>query len=478
MVTNKESDDPLSKLNDTLKRFLRDFGEPESFRIAEEAIKVHYTNAPFCAKYIKIKGLNSPQFGDLVKMVGGRDDINDESGYLTYVFSFINGEDKTTVVTPNAIYSVSANIKYVKDVVFNDQWNVFDSIELTFPHRFYLREVYFDSGYTAVFSDVPSEDETLNTIAKKEYNWKKRIIDVKTRADNRLIPEEFKDKGLVIKDRINALHKGDDKGKNIIYVPPEEFSIHLGKLLRFYFDKTLDKSQIKINDETVDISDLQLPGLKKKKINLKKKISKETQVYNDLAKIGIEKDMEPIRRIPYNTKSIKRSSLFLLELAIKEKDSSVNTSDIWIGDYSNYKILRIGKNVIISKPGSLLKINTDAIAGGDSAEKFVDELRSAVADSIEKLKYSVYDKFKLVSSQISCVCNNPRDGIIIATKDPIFWNTKEWKEYKITVPLSNRTKVNTSVRAKGRTIWADRKAVKKVINATTYEKIKQWKKYT
>ena len=156
MVTNKESDDPVSKLNGVLKRFLRDFGEPESFHIAEEAIKAHYTNAPFCAKYIKIKGLNSPQVGNLVKMVAGRDDINDESRYLAYVFSF-NGENKTTVVTPTAIYSVNADVKDVKEVVFNDQWNVFDSIEQTFPHRFYLKEVYFDSGYTAVFSDVPSD---------------------------------------------------------------------------------------------------------------------------------------------------------------------------------------------------------------------------------------------------------------------------------------------------------------------------------
>ena len=203
-------------------------------------------------------------------------------------------------------------------------------------------------------------------------------------------------------------------------------------------------------------------------------------MYNELAKIGIEKDMEPFRRIPYNTKGINGSSWFLLELAVKEKDSNMNTSDIWAGDYPNYKMLRIGKNVIISKPGSLLKINADAIARGDSAraEKFTDELRTTVEDSIEKLKYSIYDKFKLFPSQVSCVCSNPRDGIIIATKDPIFWNTKEWKEHKITVPLSNRNKVDTSVRTKGGTIWADRKAVKKVINASTHEKIKQWNKYT
>ena len=463
MTANKDATDPLTKLNKALKKFLREFGEPEPFYLAEEIMKAHNSNVPFYAKYMKIKGLNSAQIGNLIRMVIG-DDIEDDSTYLAYVFSSNKGENRTTVVTPGAIYSVNADFEAVRDAVFNDQWNVLDELEVAFPHRHHRTETYFDSGHTALFSDVLSDDEALNAIAKEE--WKKITIDVRTEADRRFVPGEFKNK--IIKDKINALYRGNGK-KNIIHIPPEEFSIHLGKLLRFYFDKTLDK--IKISGDAIDISDLQLPGLKRKKIKVKEKIAKEMKVYKDLAEIGTEKEMQTIKRIPYNTKNWGSLSWMLLGLALKEKDSNISISDVWIGGMlQSDMFIQVGKNVIIRQPGSLIKISDD------QAEELVDELRLAIRESIEKLENSAYGKFKLRPSQISHVFESLRDGIIITTKESVFFNTKEWKEHKITVPVSDENKVVTSVKTKGRIIWADKRAVKKVVNAAIREKITKWKK--
>ena len=498
----QNNNDPLHNATKNLKQYLKQFKEPHSFKVARGIIEALRNNQDFYVKYMKITEIIGLE--DLLEVVssvdsknikdilgGGRFEKADDG--VTVAYSPPNS-NRNIVLTPGAIFRVSGDFEKLR--------NLLPSYYSTFPRAFraffdtFDYDVYdsvtsspLDYGVVAVFGKDMNEFEQIEAIMKGGSQWKRIKLTVKDPIDKDLAPEEFKDKKYYIA-RVDALYRGT-RDDHLVIVPPEKITTYIGKLLRFYFDKSLDKSKVKVTDDAIDISEIDLPNVKKRKIKAKDRAEKIMKPHNEIVKAGLsDKGDKLVKIIPLRSKHSELSDVLLNLVALENKSDydKVHVTRImnWFpfetyqvhfrrlhlnikvdGNFTKKILYRVSNFVIIPKDFPITNSEGEEVS---AVEEVVDPLREEI---ISELEFTVHGK--IGRSTVKAKYHSFEEGIFIDFDRPLSSHDR-WTEHEIDYKVSDNRKSRLTVRTRGSVAWIPPKTIALAFGEKAREKLREAKK--
>ena len=467
------------KIDEITKRFNKFLKEPYSFRVLKEIGNALRNKDPFYAKYLRIK---APiyDFDKLVEIASADDELKkhfdtskDYDVDLNYLATLISPKDerRTVVVTPVAIFGINAKFETVSRVVSGEHWPIVSSL---FPplHSFAVSSLNafhsFGLGALEILGGSwDTIESVISSIAKKDYPWKKKKIEVRSTTWNNLVSKKFKDKDYLI-NHTSMLYKGDLNEKYIAIFPPEKVSAHIGKILRFYFDKKRVKNQIKLLNNSIDITDIQLPGLKKRKIKVKDKVEKMMKPYYDIVEAD-KTDDKPFEIVPHKNNDDLIDTRILLMLAYKEKNEDVALNELSI--YPDFVIAK--RNIIYAFSDSIIKISKKQFQSTNPRyiiNEVIDIDSSIDKEINETVRKAVHRKFNFKPEDIRTEFSSLYDGMIFAVNKPVGSNKLSWTSHNLVINMSNKKQVKSFVDKRDRIIWVKRREIEKLKKEKLKEK--------
>ena len=464
----------------------RTLKNPHSFVIIKEVVKALKNKEPFYAKYIRIDGIDTLGFDNLFELFSP--EVKDLRLY-THSFSNIvslRDKDRSVILTPVGIFAVNVpGVAIDFGLIRTTEGTEFEgavsrAFTAVFSSNVGAKNLAFNSGYIALTADSvkdEKEEKVINEIVENKYPWRKKRIKIEHIIDEGAAPDEFRGMNEAI-DEIDILYRGDGK-KNIVVVPPEKISVHIGKLTRFYFDPSLDKSKLRVfDDKTVDISGVDLPNLKKRKIPVGEKVTKKMELYNKIVKID-ESGEKFYEEISFNNDDTGLDDT-LLRVAYREKDIDIRDIRVIRGmikipiyPYSapegvaSFKVIIGKKHIMFRFPDSIIKVSKKFLSPEQIAGEIIDPSSPKLTETLEK---SIYKEFNIDPKNDKDSRNyyiDPRDGILFNLNKTI-GDEKKWTERKINVETVN---VQRKVLVKRNVVWIREEEIKNVVSKSLKEKI-------